>query len=143
MKIRAAELEDWSMIWELFFLMGKTDSQEKVKERFEVMINSEQHYIPVAILGKKLVGYGWVQDYGFHLRAGKKITRLNDLFVLKEYRNMGVARNLFFSIKDWAKQNETTWLQWNSSPSAVQFYQRLGLNPLAEDDDCPFFEIEF
>ncbi|MEQ2528086.1 GNAT family N-acetyltransferase [Bacillaceae bacterium CLA-AA-H227] len=102
MEIRAAKLENWSMIWDLFFLMGKTDSQEKVKERFEAMINSEQHYIPVAILEQKVVGYGWVQDYGFHLRAGKKISRLNDLFVLPDHRNMGVARKLFFSIKDWA-----------------------------------------
>lgn len=89
MEIRAAKIEDWNMVWELFFLMGKTDGQEKVKERFTTMINSEQHYIPVSILEQKIVGYAWVQDYGFHLRAGKKTSRLNDLLVLKEYRNRG------------------------------------------------------
>jgi GNAT superfamily N-acetyltransferase len=143
MIIREATIFDWEEMWVLLSEMGKTDNKEKTKQRFLTMINVKEHFIPVAINKGNIVGYGWVQDYGFHLRMGKKTCRLNDLFVLPEYRNSGIAKNIFLSIKNWAKGNETAWLQWNSSPSAVQFYKKLGYSPLIEEDDFPSFEIEF
>ncbi|QED47180.1 GNAT family N-acetyltransferase [Cytobacillus dafuensis] len=143
MEIRKACSSDWSELWYLLFSMGKTDSEHNTKQRFLNMLDNPQHYIPVAIIEKRIVGYGWLQDYGFHLRMGKKTSRMNDLFVLPEYRKIGIASNIFKAIQEWAIENETSWLQWNSSPNAVQFYQKLGLSPLIEEDDYPFFEIEF
>lgn len=143
MVIREATMNDWEDIWVLLSLMGKTDNEEKTKQRFLTMLNVNEHFLSVAIMNGKVVGYGWAQDYGFHLRMGKKTIRMNDLFVHPEYRKLGVAKNIFLSIKNWAKANETTWLQWNSSPSAVEFYKKLGCDPLIEVDDFPSFEIEF
>ncbi|MHC0039125.1 GNAT family N-acetyltransferase [Pseudoneobacillus sp. C159] len=143
MEIRKASGDDWNELWELLYLMGKTDNEDNVKLRFLNMFDDKQHFIPVAVLDGKLVGYGWVQDYGFHLRSGKKISRMNDLFVHPEHRRSGVATALFLAIKEWAKANRTNWLQWNSSPSAVGFYQCLDLSPLVEEDNYPFFEVEF
>jgi GNAT superfamily N-acetyltransferase len=143
MEIRKAVAADWDELWELLFLMGKTDNEENTKLRFLKMFHQEHHYLPVAIVDGKIVGYGWVQDYGFHLRTGKKISRMNDLFVHPEQRRLGVASALFLAIENWAKTNGTSWLQWNSSPKAIEFYQSLGLSPLVEEDHYPFFEVEF
>ncbi|WP_142383394.1 GNAT family N-acetyltransferase [Bacillus sp. V3-13] len=57
------------------------------------------YFIPVAIVNHKAVGYGWIQDYGPHLRTGRKIHRFHDLFVLDEYRNKGIGALLFQIIK--------------------------------------------
>lgn len=64
MAIREASINDWEDIWVLLSLMGKTDNEEKTKQRFLTMINTSEHFIPVAIMNGKVVGYGWAQDYG-------------------------------------------------------------------------------
>lgn len=142
-EIRHARKEDFGKLWECLFLMGKTDSKEKAEIRFEQKLLSDEHFIPVAIMNEVIVGYAWAQDYGYHLRTGKKTSRLHDLFVHPAWRHQSVAANLFGEVKKWARNNETSWLQWNSSPGATEFYQRLGLKPLETEADYPEFEIEF
>jgi GNAT superfamily N-acetyltransferase len=144
MEIRIAEANDWDGFWVLLGLMGKRDENEVIaKQRFLNLLESTNHFIPVAVEKDTLIGYGWVQDYGFHLRTGKKTSRMHDLFVHPDYRNQGVAKALLSTIEFWANQNGTSWLQWNSSPSAVDFYKKIGLASLEEENDYPFFEIEF
>lgn len=65
------------------------------------------------------------------------------MFTDPEYRNLGVARSLLNAIKLWSSERKGSWLQWNSSSKAVDFYKRIGIEPLQEEDDSPFFEIEF
>jgi GNAT superfamily N-acetyltransferase len=141
--VRRAVTEDWDFLWSLLYKMGKTDSEQEVKSRFGKILDLQEQYIPVAIHSNKIVGYAWAQDYGFHLRSGQKIIRMNDLFTEPDYRNLGVGKSLLDAIRQWAIQRKASWLQWNSSPKAVGFYKRIGIEPLLEEDDFPFFEIEF
>jgi GNAT superfamily N-acetyltransferase len=53
---------------------------------------------------------------------GKKTSWLNYLFILPEQRNLGLATLLFELIKDWEKESEPAWWQWNTSPRAIEFY---------------------
>lgn len=55
----------------------------------------EDHYIPVALVNNKVVGYAWVHDYGSHIRVGFRTARLNDLFVDEDHRRKGVGQQLF------------------------------------------------
>jgi GNAT superfamily N-acetyltransferase len=141
-EVRKATIHDWNFLWSLLYKMGKTDSEQEVKERYLKIIESQEHYIPVALNGNKIIAYAWAQDYGFHLRSGKKIIRMNDLFTDPEYRNLGAARCLIDALKIWSIERKASWLQWNSSPKAIDFYNRIGIEPLLEEDDYPFFEID-
>jgi hypothetical protein len=83
----------------------------------------EDHYIPVAILNNKVLGYVWVQDYGPHIRLGHRKARLNDL---------------------WCEKRNVKWLEWQSSESALAFYEKLGFKgERCPDPEHPFFEIEY
>src|SRR5207248_11475500 len=98
----------------------------------------------VAIDGYRLVGYGWAQDYGPHLRSGASTARLHDLFAVPDCRRRGIGAALFTAIKTWAMGKGVRYLQWQASLSAVPFYERLGYagDPCPQPD-YPFFEIEF
>jgi GNAT superfamily N-acetyltransferase len=142
--IRNAVKSDWENMWELLQLRGGTDSKELAESRFISMIQMDEHFIPIAIVEGKAVGYGWVQDYGCHLRTGTKLCRFHDLFVRQEYRKKGIASALFAEIQSWAKEKGATWLQWNANPTSTHFYKKLGFTPIPEEEEgFPFFEIKF
>ena len=143
MEVRHAKESDWLMVKDLLLLMGDMDDAEAAKERFLSCIDNEQHFIPVAVTTKTVVGYGWAQDCGFHLRTGEKTSKLHDLFVHPEYRHNGIATSLFSAIKEWADNNETSGLQWNASPSATKFYKKAGINPLMEEEYYRAFELKY
>jgi GNAT superfamily N-acetyltransferase len=104
----------------------------------------EDHYIPVALLNNKVLGYAWVQDYGPHIRVGYRTARMNDLFVDAEHRRKGTGRELVFAVKRWCEGRNVKWLQWQSSEKAIPFYESLGLKgDPCPDPGHPFFEIEF
>ncbi|GHO41977.1 GNAT family N-acetyltransferase [Ktedonospora formicarum] len=140
--VRHAQPEDWQNILPL--LMRNSDSEKEVKRRFEEYCRRSDHHLPVAFVDDHLVGYGWVQNYGAHLRAGFQSARLHDLFVLPEYQKQGVGAVLFSSCKAWAQQAGVRYLEWQANQSSLGFYQRLGYtgDPCPQPD-YPFFEIDF
>lgn len=141
--IRQVTIEDIEGIWPI--VMDNSDNdKEAFISRVKTKMGMEDHYIPVAKMENKIVGYGWVQDYGPHLRVGHRTARLNDLFVLENYRNRGIGRFIFQSIDEWCKERKVRWLQWQASEKAVSFYERLGYKgERCPDPDHPFFEIEY
>src|SRR5919199_2524780 len=145
-KIRSATPEDWSAIVPLLEgVEGQAlASNDAARRRFDHIVQSHDHYLPVAIVGDRLVGYGWVQDYGPHLRSGARTARLHDLFVDPDHRRLGIGAALFMAIKTWAGDKGVRYLEWQASLSAVPFYERLGYtgDPCPQPD-YPVFEIEF
>jgi GNAT superfamily N-acetyltransferase len=142
--IRQATLEDWEQLFPLLCVMGGVDSEDQAKQRFREVINRPDHSLPVALLAGQLVGYGWAQDYGPHVRTGDRTARLHDLCVHPEYRGRGIGARLFTSVKAWAEQAGVRYLQWQASLSATGFYQRLGyVGDPCPQPEHPFFEIEF
>ncbi|WP_251572044.1 GNAT family N-acetyltransferase [Paenibacillus sp. MER TA 81-3] len=143
-EIRAAAESEWDQVWNLLERRGATDAKELAESRFLSIFQNRQHYLPIAAVDQKLVGYGWVQNYGPHLRSGQQLFRLHDLFVLEPYRKNRIAAALFESMKEWSQHNGASWLQWNANPTSTSFYMRLGYQPIPEEDEgFPFFEIEF
>lgn len=145
MLIRTAHQHDFIALWPLFQGMGHIDEQSLVAQRLVRFTQSPDHFLPVACLDEDIVGYAWAQDYGFHLRAGKSVVRLYDLYVAPERRGKGVGRQLFVAVRVWASQQRmATWLQWQASQSAVLFYEQLGFKgESCPDPEHPFFEIAF
>ncbi|MGL6343805.1 MAG: GNAT family N-acetyltransferase [Waterburya sp.] len=64
-------------------------------------------------------------------------------FLLESFRKQGIGKALFLNICNWAKITGATWLEWYASPSAIDFYKKLGykgtLNP---NPDHRYYEIE-
>ncbi|MGE8205076.1 GNAT family N-acetyltransferase [Heyndrickxia sp. NPDC080065] len=142
--IKLASSNDWEQVWSLLEKRGATDSKEQAEIRFHSVIESTNYLLPIALVDDRIAGYGWAQDYGYHLRAGTKTTRFHDLFVLSEYRNQGVATAIFETIKSWAKENGSNWFTWNANPTSSSFYTKLGYTPIPEEEEgFPFYEIEF
>lgn len=142
--VRPARGSDWPQLWPLLEAMGKSDTLEAVRARFESMSRSDEHVIVVASIDGTLIGYAWAQDRGAHLRARWRTVRLHDLFVLPGQRRRGVGRKLFESAKRWAEERQARWMEWQASTDALGFYERLGLRgDPCPDPEHPFFEIEF
>lgn len=140
---RPARAEDWPALVPLLRAMGSQEDEE-ARRRFLRLAHSDDHYLPVASAGTRLVGYGWVQDYGPHLRSGARTVRLHDLFVLPDHRRAGLGTLLFGAMRGWAEQRGARYLEWQASQSALPFYERLGY----QGDPCPqpeypFFEVVF
>lgn len=144
-RIRRATSEDWDAVWPLLQDMGKVvGPADAARQRFEHIVRSHNHCFQVAVCDNAVVGYGWAQNYGAHLRTGDRTARLHDLFVRPERRGHGIGAAIFHAVREWARQEGVRYLEWQASLSAVPFYERLGYtgDPCPQPD-YPFFEIDF
>ncbi|MGM0884996.1 MAG: N-acetyltransferase family protein [Bacillota bacterium] len=140
--IREALQQDVPLLWE--FLKSYSDEEDAFINRVSLKIDSLDHHISIALMDSQVVGYAWVQDYGTHLRTGFKTARFHDLIVAEHLRMNGIGRELFESVKNWSQHRGVRWLQWQASPKAIVFYERLGLQgEPCPQPEYPFFEIEF
>ncbi len=141
--IRPATPADWDTLLPLLRGMG-SQADERARQRFALLACRDDHYLPIANADEELVGYGWVQDYGPHLRSGDRTARLHDLFVAPDHRRRGVGALLFDAMKTWAERRDVRYLEWQASHAALPFYAHVGY----QGDPCPqpefpSFEIDF
>ena len=144
MNIRSASVKDLEQLKDLLKLFGKVD-ESGLEDRITVRIKNPTDCLVVAEDNDKLAGYAWAQSYGQHMRGGEITARLNDLFVLPEFRNQGIGTQLFNAITNWAKTTNVKYLQWQAGTIAVPFYEKLGLKGDTKSDleTHPFYEIEY
>jgi GNAT superfamily N-acetyltransferase len=141
---RKAMVEDWQHFHALLTGMGSARNLGISHTLFKQYIKNSHHTIIVAEHQRDLLGYAWAQSYGPHLRSGDITARLNDLFVLPDYRHQGIAKGLLESVIDWAKTSGVKYLQWQASKTSASFYEKLGHVAIPDPDpEHPFFEIEF
>ena len=67
------------------------DSDEGIWERIARYSVDPLHLLMVASMGGTPVGYIWCQNYRQHLRDGKCLARLHDIFTLPEQRGKGIG----------------------------------------------------
>ena len=142
MIIREIRLDEFHEASNLLREMGKV-REEGFQERFIEIVHNPDYLFIGALHKERMAGYALAQDFGYHLRLGKKICRLHDLYVLKEFRGTGVASKLMDTTVSWCKSVEAGWLQWNASKESIGFYEKVGCERLTFDEDTPEFEIEF
>ena len=143
--IRAARESDWSGFYPfLIDLDTPLDSLELARQRFNHKINSSLHGVFVAELGGKIVGIAKAHEWDEYLMSGRKQIRFSTLSVSPAHRKRGIGKALFEHTRDWAQSIGATWFEWYASPSAVEFYRRMGLEGVScPDPECPYFEIKF
>ncbi|QHJ69946.1 GNAT family N-acetyltransferase [Planococcus halotolerans] len=142
MEIRRIQKDEFQNAAILLRGMGKVEEEDFHRRFIDIVQNTDYLFIG-AIHKERVIGYGLAQDYGVHLRLGKKICRLHDLYVLPEYRRTGIARKLMDVTAEWCKSVGATWLQWNASKQSTKFYEKIGCERLTYDEDKPEFELEF
>ena len=142
--VRRGEQKDWPLLWPLLQQMGFTYDEENSRCGVLRVLQLPDHCLLVADNNDNLLGYAWAQNYGPHIRSGRMTARLDDLFVLPDQRRKGVGAALFAAVVDWARNQDVTWLQWQASPAALPFYERIGLKgDPCPDSEHPSFEIQF
>lgn len=112
--------------------------------RFTTLHTSAHHLLLIAELDGIPVGYALAQDHGPGLREGFSVGRFHDLYVAPAARRAGVGRRLVCAVAAWAETRGEFILDWQGSPGAVEFYERLGYEADRRGDsaDYPGFCID-
>ncbi|MGL5943051.1 MAG: GNAT family N-acetyltransferase [Waterburya sp.] len=142
--IRPAIEQDWEQFY-LFLLESDKplDSLTPAFKRYKYKIASPLHCVLVAEIDNQIVGIAMAHEWDEYLISGRKQIRFSTLHVLESFRRQGIGKALFVNICNWAEIIGATWLEWYASPSAIDFYKKLGytgtLNP---NPNYPYYEIE-
>lgn len=142
---RRAEPRDLRGLVELSGTTPATESPGSVEARIAGLLDDPMRCIVVAEAGHALVGVAEAQFYGVAMRRNFGSARLHDLFVEPAWRRRGIAAALFAEVQVWAQSSPgCRYLEWQSSPTGLAFYEQMGLVGNAADDsgEYPFFEIE-
>ncbi len=112
-----------------------SDAVEATQADIEKSIFAEnQAQVVIAFWNEIPVGFA-LFFYNYSTFKGRKGLYLEDLFVYKEYRKLGIGKALFEFLKSEAKKNncgrmEWVCLDWNQP--AIDFYLSKKAKPLSE-----------
>ncbi len=126
--LRPATASDWTAVSPLLHAMGKVDSSEAMRTRFQELVSSDAHLLVVALDCDVAVGYAWAQDRGPHLRSGWRSVRIHDLYVVPAQRRRGIGRDCLRASGSGprhvgsdgsnGKRRQTPWRSTSASASA-------------------------
>lgn len=114
--IKSGQLDSWysSKNW-------KSSRENELRKA----ILDKNGYLLVAKINNKIVGY----SYGFYLPQ-QEIVVLEELFVDKNFRKMGIGRDLVNKSVSWGKGYSSCIkvevYPWNTE--AIKFYEKIGFN---------------
>ena len=80
--------------------------------------------------------------HNFSTFLGKPGIYIEDLFILKEYRNLGLGKIMFTHIARLTKERDCGRLEWwvlDWNEPSIQFYKKLGAKPM---DDWTVFRLD-
>ncbi|MCK5731937.1 MAG: GNAT family N-acetyltransferase [Tenericutes bacterium] len=127
--IKQAKREDCSVLLDLIKGLA---TYEKMLEEVTATVSSLEKELFDESNAKVLLAYLQEQPVGFALYfynfstfKGKKGLYLEDLFIKKEYRSIGIGKKLFNSLIDIAKINNCGRIEWvclNWNKPAIDFY---------------------
>ena len=138
--IREASLEDLNTIQELNNSLFKLEKEnydstlvydwplsEEGKEYFLDLINN--HYVIVAIYDNNIVGYlaGSILEKGSYEEI--QYGEINNMFIKKENRGLGIGKSLINNFKDYCKSNNILNIKVVASfknKDAIEFYRKNG-----------------
>ncbi|NOU98799.1 GNAT family N-acetyltransferase [Paenibacillus planticolens] len=102
-------------------------SEEKVKEKIEIITKKTKDIIYVYEQHNEVIGY--IHGSPYELLFSDSLVNVLGFVVKKEYRNQGLGSLLIESLEQWAMNNGYSGIKLLSHPTrlqAHQFYERRG-----------------
>lgn len=140
MEIRKAKKEDMKDIQNLRYLLGKYEKDlglnivvpewaytEVGEKDFNYFLNDQ--YIFVATENNKIVGFITGEILKKKAWYNVQLGEINNIFVLKEYRQKGIGKKLIETIINSFKEEGITNIQlytFSNNTDAIKFYEKIG-----------------
>ena len=139
--IRKASLSDAEKLNYLLTLLIRDEKQydPNINENFVVdkfyedIILKNDNVILVSVIDNNIVGY----LYGYLLNEGdvclNKTSKIDAIYVLDEYRHLGIGSSLINKFKNWSKENDAKYIEiqvFNDNISAFELYNKEGFKKL-------------
>ena len=138
-KIREALENDSAIIFECICGLAKHVNQldlvSATEQDLKESIFSQDSHVKVFVAVNdedKICGFALILKT-FSTFKAKTNYFIEDLFVFPEYRNLGIGKQLFDYIKDFAKKHGAYKVEWyvnNANHGAVDFYKNIGAKAL-------------
>lgn len=130
MDIRPMIVEDINNIDVLINQLGYPSANQKIQERFNIILELPNYVTFVAEINGELVGFvGMCKQTAYEF--DDPYVRVLALVVHEDYRRKNIGENLMFAVEDWAKKNDCIAVILNSGNKAERnaahnFYKKLG-----------------
>lgn len=135
--VRKAELKDTKDANNLLTLLIRDEKQYDpsinencvISRFYEDMISNDSNILLVAEIDNKIIGYlyGYIVDNGNTYLD--KVSKLDALYIIKEYRKNKIATKLINEFKSWSLKNGVKYIELqvlNDNTSAVNLYKKEG-----------------
>lgn len=136
--IRKANREDVKVLDALLtkLIQDERNYDNNINENFvvnnyyeKIIDDSNKCFLVAETNNNGIIGflYGYIQDNGNV--CINNVAKLDALFVLDEYRNLGIAKNLIAEFKLWVTSNNTSYIEvtvLNSNVKAYNLYENIG-----------------
>ena len=140
-EIRKATIKDLKDIQELSLLLFKKEHKQwdklldlnwtfgkKGTSFFKESINGSKNCVFVALDNDKIVGYlAGGETKGEEYRKLPKIAELDNMFILKKYREHGIGTRLYDSFIKWCKKRKVKIMKVEATAQneqAINFYRK-------------------
>lgn len=125
--IRKAKPEDFNVIFQFVCaLQNREFNYHQLKELYYQNLNNTDNIYLIAELNKQAAGYA-----SYHLQSllhhGGKVAEIQEMFVLPEYRSLGIGKILMNTIKSEVNEKGAIQLEVTTRiirEQAIQFYIR-------------------
>lgn len=101
-------------------------------------INNPKNSYLIIEYKKKIVGFSKIIfDYPNENIIDKNVTKMERIYLLKEYYGLGLGKQLFECNVNLAKKNNQLgmWLHvWFENPRAIDFYEKMGMKKIGYYD---------
>src|SRR5690606_1674353 len=95
--------------------IGDKKSRTHIKTALEITLNSRKTHTLIAVQDKKIVGICFF-NVCVGIQSGGKYLWINEIFVLENYRNSGIAKSLLESLEKYSLKNKSLYILAQRDP---------------------------
>ena len=138
--IRKIEEKDFAELIDLFREFALFEKLPDKMTNSVTQMKAEKEYLHgfVAVLeSDAIVGYV-TYFFAYYTWIGKSLY-MDDLYITREFRGLGMGTRLIREVIDFAKSNDCKKLRWQVSEwnkPAIEFYQSLGATVDSVESNC-------
>ncbi len=127
--INQDDFSDWKALYKLYLEFYKTDlSPEQLATLWSWFFDADkQMYCYVAIHENNIIGLVHFREYLRPIKAASAVF-IDDLYVVNDFRGMGIAQSLIKSVNDFCLAREIPLVRWataHDNQVAMRLYDKI------------------